>query len=176
MQNCDDAIMHELESVAIRRGTERDGASLRAVHARALEVAFTESGPIRDWHSLLSSPLHFVYLAEDTRPFGFVCAGEPLEALPGYERHGEVIGWYVLPEYQGYGMGRKLLVRGLSVLKRRGFASALLWLRDDAAGALSIVESLGFDGGALSRTTNWQIGGEREVRETGYELRLDDWF
>lgn len=125
------------------------------------------------WNEYLNDATRFIYLAEDENPFGFVCAGEPITSdLPG-ESVGEVIGLYLLPGYWGHGMGRKLLVRGLSVLKRRHFEEAFLWVRVDADGAIGAVRSLGFDAIDMHRETNLAGG---VIAEQGYRISLDNYF
>ncbi len=86
---------------------------------------------------------------------------------------GEVLGLFVAPPYWGHGMGRKLLVRGLSVLKRRQFESAFLWVRDDLPRVADIVESLGFERAVMQRTTNLGTG---ERVETAFHKSLEDYF
>ncbi|MEX0942338.1 MAG: GNAT family N-acetyltransferase [Pseudomonadales bacterium] len=176
--------MGALPSVAIRRATKADYPALVEVERevqrevqwevrwevqRACLIA-SNSLP-RDWASL-GEGQHVIYLAEDDEPFGFVCAGAPL-LDPGTGGAGEIVGWYVRPGYQGHGMGKKLLVRGLSVLKRREFETAIIWLPDGAERARLILEQLSFKPLNVSRTSNQ--GGISMV-ETGYRVSLDDYF
>jgi len=165
--------MPNLESVAIRRAIDADVDDLFRVQRAALAAMHGVSPPAPDWRTLMGNPEHFVYLAEDETPFGFVCAGQPLDDVFEGKLTGEVIGLYLLPEYWGHGMGRKLLVRGLSVLKRRDFDSAFMWVREDAERALGVAASLHFERTAMSRTTN--VGPE-PVFEIGYQLDLGEYF
>lgn len=161
--------MGALASVGIRRATHADYPALVLV-----QQAVAPTAPQRDWAGL-GQGQHFIYLAEDKAPFGFVCAGAPLlePGIEGEEGAGEIIGWYLAPAYQGHGMGKKLLVRGLSVLKRRAFETAVIWLPDDAWRARLVIEQLAFASADMTRTTN-QDG--ISVTEQGYRLSLDAYF
>lgn len=152
----------KLESVAIRRAVASDRNALANVEQVALQATHEINHGPTDWAYYLDSTDHFIYLAEHERPFGFVCAGM-----------GEVIGLYLRPDCWGCGMGKKLLVRGLSVLKRRGFEHAFLWVRDDASRMQAVVASIGFERIDTVRETNLR---HHSIREAGYSLALDNWF
>ncbi len=163
--------MKALESVGIRRADAGDIEALERVEQEALPGP--DAAAYRDWRVLFHDGTVFTYLAEDKRPFGFVIAGAPREDWFADGITGEVISLCVLPDYQGHGAGRRLLVHGISVLKRRHFESALIWLRDDAERALRLIESLGFAPIESVRTINTR---RSEVRERAYKLSLDDYF
>lgn len=161
--------MDALEGVAIRRAAAADVAGLGAV--------IDAAGPRGNWRHgdlvrLLGSPAHFAYLAEDEAIFGFVLAGPA--ASPMAESTGEIIGLYLRTSHQGFGMGRKLLVRGLSVLKRRGFETAFAWLPGDDR-VRAVFQDLGFDPAAgYSRVLN--APDSSSVDEQGFQLPLDAYF
>ena len=140
---------HSLNLVSIRRAQAGDQHALNQLYN--VEIDLSAVGT------------YFTYLAEDTEPFGFVTAGE-----------GEILALYIKPEYRGKGMGRKLLVRGLSILKIRGFESALLWIPQGAASVLSIARSLKFKADGSERYTN-AIDGSTQF-EQGYRLSLSEYF
>lgn len=161
-----------LESVSIRRATVDDVPGLQAVESQALASAHIIPVSGTDWAPYVDDQARFIYLAEDTAPFGFVCAGRPqdIDVLPATA--GEIIGLYLHPDYQGHGMGRKLLVRGLSVLKRRGFETGFIWLRQDASRAKRVVASLGFAETGYERSTR----AHGIVLEQGFEVDLESYF
>ncbi len=138
-----------LDLVSIRRAQADDQEVLRKLYD--VEIDLSASGKF------------FTYLAEDTEPFGFVSAGE-----------GEIIALYIKPEYRRKGMGSKLLVRGLSILKLRGFESALCWLAEGDTPALEILLSLKFKADGSERLTNTRDGATRT--EKGYRLGLSEYF
>ncbi len=138
-----------LDLVSIRRAQADDREALRRL--KDIEIDLSASGK------------YFTYLAEDTEPFGFVSAGE-----------GEIVALYIKPEYRRKGMGRKLLVRGLSILKLRGFDSALFWLAEGDSSALGILHSLKFKPDGSERLTNTRDGAT--LTEKGYRLGLSEYF
>lgn len=161
---------NRLESVAIRRGEPADEGSLaRIVRAAGDDFRHRQQGIAL----MLASPDHFIYLAETDEPFGFVGAGQGDGALIGPDA-GEIMTLFLLPAYREHGMGKKLLVRGLSVLKRRGFAVAMAWIPAHSLPARATFESLAFERDhSLQREIN---SGHRTLTEYGYRLDLGDYF
>ena len=145
-----------LTSVSIRRAGRRDKASL-------LRLTPADIHRLTDWQHLNREGVFFTYLAEDRSPFGFVSAGE-----------GEVMAIFLKKQYRGFGMGRKLLVRGLSVLNRRGFDSAHIWLAATSRVASNMILSLGFEADGSERYIN-KTDGDTLV-ETGYGISLAHYF
>ncbi len=159
--------MENLSSVHIRRAEERDIGDLVALvgdDPRHL--------PWRSLHASKGSSQVFCYLAEDEAPFGFVIAGDDPLALG--ENHGQILAIYMRPSHRGFGMGKKLLVRGLSVLKRRGYESALVWVPAGAEAPRALIVSLGFEADDSERLVNVDGGGS--LVEKGYRLSLKDYF
>lgn len=159
-----------LESVAIRRGEPADRDALAAVVAANGDSVRQR---IDDLNTLLSSREHFIYLAETDAPFGFVGAGPADEMIAG-PGVGEIVALYLLPLVQGQGMGKKLLVRGLSVLKRRGFERAFAFVPVASVSAIAVFRAIGFEPvEGVERVVN---KGAQAVRECGYSVSLDDFF
>jgi ribosomal protein S18 acetylase RimI-like enzyme len=115
----------------------------------------------------------FTYLSEDEIPFGFVASGAPLEDHFEDEKSGEILGLYVHPEYQGFGYGKKLLVHGLTVLKRRGFDSAVMWIPVAAKRAIATSDSLKFQKVEGAHLIDNEVGG---VGFECYKLDLAAYF
>ena len=162
--------MTMLESVAIRRGAEADHLALAQI-IRTAGIACDHRRSLLS--ELLASDQHFVYLAETKKPFGFVGAGPADEAVTG-PATGEIQALFLLPEFQQQGMGEKLLVRGLSVLKRRGFETAFAFVPAQSMIARATFEQIGFERDhSIRREINTEDG---TVLEYGYRLSLDDFF
>ena len=108
----------------------------------------------------------FTYLIGDTKPFGFVSAGR---SGLGESSLGQIAALYLAQEYRYQGIGRKLLVRGLSVLKLRNFDSAHIWADAEIACPFA---SLGFEPDGSRRAVN----GKNIFHQIGYRLSLGAYF
>ena len=111
----------------------------------------------------------FSYLAEEEQPFGVVTVGRSGDV--GSRHTGELLAWFVAPSCRGRGWGGKLLIHGMSVLKRRLFEEAFIWVPSDSEAAIHIVERIGFDRHGSERVDN-QTG----QTSLGYIRLLDDFF
>ena len=81
-------------------------------------------------------------VAEDGGVVGFVSVGPSRDDdLPDF---GELFAIYVHPEQLGRGVGRQLMVEGLSALRASQFSNALLWVLDGNATARRFYEAGGW--------------------------------
>jgi ribosomal protein S18 acetylase RimI-like enzyme len=74
----------------------------------------------------------------------------------------------VLPQRQGTGIGRRLLVRCLELAKERRYTAAQLWVATDNATAIGLYTSLGFIAGGRQKHD------DRGARIAHYTLELGD--
>lgn len=81
---------------------------------------------IRMLGELAQSNFVFVLENDDGQIVGLVASGSEREARPGYA--GEIYAIYLSHEMHGQGWGRLLFEHAVRDLKRRGFASMLLWV------------------------------------------------
>jgi ribosomal protein S18 acetylase RimI-like enzyme len=75
---------------------------------------------------------------------GWVAAGPCCDDDRDGPRHGEIYACYVLPEWWGKGIGRRLLTRATRALARAGRADITLWVLEDNTAARGFYESCGF--------------------------------
>jgi ribosomal protein S18 acetylase RimI-like enzyme len=155
------------KQVGIRRALAIDAGALNRIRSETSGL-FT---PARDLERHLAEPDIYTYLAEDDAPFGFVTVG-PVTDLE-QDGLGEVREWFVSPTYQQHGYGRKLLVHGLTVLKRRMCDSALIWLPVETTRPLDVVLKHGFKAYPAERVVNV---GELSRTEQAYLKDLGDYF
>jgi ribosomal protein S18 acetylase RimI-like enzyme len=153
------------------------GVAIRRAYAtdfpRLIELAGDEifGFDAQHWQQRLPAPGVFTYLVEDNEIFGFVTIGRSV-LLDSSD--GEILGLYLQDSHRRDGMGKKLLVRGLSVLKRRGFARAVVFIADSQSEpARLLLTSLGFSAGIGAREINHK--GE-SLSQIGYGLSLDRYF
>ena len=135
--------MGQLSSVAVRRANEEDLPEITRVEAAAKSAVLASWGTGSG--NRYSGEGLFTYLSEDENVFGFVTSGNPQVELFKDDLTGEILNLYVHPNYQGHGYGKKFLVHGLTVLKRRGFEFAIMWIPEIATRALTISTSLNFE-------------------------------
>ena len=140
------------EQIGLRRALEADAAVLQNVRQEARQACEFKWPPARDLTSRLAASGVFTYLAESEIPFGFITVGTPDDEL--FESTGEVLEWYLVPAKWKSGFGRKLLVHGLSVLKRRQFEQALIWLPESAIAAGKTAAEIGFEQAAVEKEVN----------------------
>jgi len=157
----------QLESVGIRRAELDDRAGL--VEVSKASGATVGKLDLAGW---MGDPEIFTYVAEDSQLFGYITAGPPRDALFSADT-GEVYALCVLPEYWGQGIGRKLVVHGISVLKRRHFNRVVVWLPAEAERARRMLRGLKFSGNGMNRETN--LPGQ-VLWEEGFELDASDYF
>lgn len=156
----------DLSGVAIRRAYATD-------FPRLIELAGEEilGFDAQHWQQRLPAPGVFTYLAEDEEIFGFVTVGRSILLADSV---GEVFGLYLEAGHRRDGMGKKLLVRGLGLLKRRGFSEAIVFIADsEPEPARLLLQGLGFTAGAGSREINHR---GQTVSQIGYQLALDRFF
>ncbi len=158
-----------IESVSIRRAEADDYDLLSEVYLQSMA-----GGPVaRDWPSIFGQADVFTYLAEEKEPFAFITAGTSQEEYFRDEKHGELIGVHVLPSHQCHGYGRKLLIHGISVLKRRQYETAIAWVPSNNPSALGIFEAVGFRKNGASRELNFNAA---SVSECCLEINIQKFF
>jgi len=104
--------------------------------------------------------LYLTAVDEDDDPVGLATAGP--DRFGGHE-WAELYALYVMPGYQGLGLGRRLLAEAFRLMHEAGFGSGIVW-------TLSGAESRGFYerlGGAADHERETMEWGQR-FSQTGY--------
>lgn len=164
-----------IESVSIRRAEQVDIPAIVEIQDQVLNSVQDRRRrfSLTEWQTFFGSPHVFTYLSEADIPFGFVTAGTPREEFFQDGEHGELIALHILPTHRGHGYGKKLLVHGISVLKRINFKRAILWVAGDNEPAVAIIDRLGFVPNGASRITNQD---DSSHQEHCYQLDLEEYF
>jgi ribosomal protein S18 acetylase RimI-like enzyme len=129
--------------ITIREREERDIAGIAKVridtwrsayrgivpeaHLAGLSYAADEARFLQRFHDTHGDPgLHF-FVAEDKMAgvVGFAAGGPEREGFPGYP--GELYALYVLPQYQGLGIGQKLASAVFARLRAASLEPVLIW-------------------------------------------------
>lgn len=163
----------------LRRATVDDARAIARVHVAGWQKAYRGQLPdeLLDnlsvdarrsrWKKLLSDPAggtHAFVTEVDGEVAGFVAFGRTRDDDQDISRVGEVFAIYVHPDCWRKGLGRALLERSLTDLKREGFDEATLWVLETNEQARSFYEKEG-----------WEDDGARKVDErpnvTFHEMR-----
>jgi GNAT superfamily N-acetyltransferase len=90
----------------------------------------------------------------DSQVIGMGIAGAPEDdQMP--KDVGEIFAVYVLPEWQGRGVGRTLLARLISALQALGYQSAILWTLRDLPPTRRFYEANGWAFDGAEATHDW---------------------
>jgi GNAT superfamily N-acetyltransferase len=124
---------------SIRKATVEDAAAIAFVHveswrstyAGTLPEAFLASLCVAErcalWKAAIEAGEAVLFVAERGREIrGFACAGKLRAAIGGYDA--ELYAIYLLREFQGQGMGRRLLQGAAEALRGQGFTSLAVWV------------------------------------------------
>lgn len=135
-----------------------DGLSVAADTERFLQ-RYRESGGQPNLHV-------FVALDESGQVVGFGMGGPEREGFPGYP--GELYVLYVLPAYQGQGIGYALAQAVCGRLRAAGLVPVIIWALRENLSACAFYRRLG--GVDVGRKTI-EIGG-KVLEEVGFGLRV----
>jgi hypothetical protein len=161
------------EVVGIRRAMLQDEDRLKTLQYTAqthVDLGWQEVAP---WHSWLTDTAVFTYIAERDELLGAVATGPVGEAVLQDGHTGEIIAWFLHPDAWSQKLGRKLLVHGLTVLKRCLFHKAVIWIPAKAKRAENVVISLKFTVTGMERVRNLPSG---SVNESCFQLDLDGYY
>lgn len=133
-------------------------------------VASDSGFDITHWQRQRGAKGSFTYVAEQESIFGFASIGSA--GLPD-EGIGEVFGLWIDPAYRRQRWGRKLLVRGLTGLKRTGCHAAHTYVNPKQRSIESLLLDLDFVRLLEPRLVNQ--GGD-SLSQSGFALDLKDYF
>lgn len=164
--------------VGIRRAVLEDAVPLAKLQTLAQTRQDSGWAEVLPWKQWLTDPRFFTYIAEQSELIGAVAVGSVLDTdlvredlLDG--KPGEILAWFIHPDQWRQKLGRKLLVHGLTGLKRCLFDSAVIWVPSSAKRARSVIHELRFGDTGLQRIRNLP---SRSIREHCYKLDLDSYF
>ncbi len=167
--------MDHQEQIGIRRALPADCDVLESVRLGSIKAASAGWPAVTAIEERIAAQGVFTYLAEDAAPFGYVTVGPPV-SVEGYfddREVGEILEWYLLPRLWQAGYGRKLLVHGLTVLKRRLCERAVIWVPEAASRSIQLLDQAGFEPLDAEIVSNTNPG---TVRQLAYEKDLSSFF
>lgn len=150
------------DQVILREAREGDAEGLAYVHITAWQTAYREILPAdyldaltpasrtERWQERLArqSEAEFTFVAEATtsagdeerKLVGFVAGGPERDGTIGYDH--EIWGVYLLQEWRGGGIGRRLVAAAAAWVRARGGRSLILWVLRDNWRARAFYEAL----------------------------------
>ena len=146
------------QNTTMRPARFEDAEAIAIVQIKTWQAAYAEIFPegnlitlnqeldqrIERWASILSSKERQSanFVAEvDGRVVGFANGGRQLKAE--YPHDAELFAIYILPEFHGKGIGRRLFTAAADELQNMGFKSLLLWVLADNLSSRGFYEALG---------------------------------
>src|SRR5579875_3238148 len=153
--------MDEEQAMIVRAARVEDAGGIAKVHVDSWRTTY--KGVIPDdflaslsyesrsqrWRSMLSNPTRFAgdFVAEDKtgRIVGFISGGPAQEPYPVYR--GELYAIYILQEYQGQEIGRRLTEALVGKLLEAGIDNMLVWVLRRILPASSTKRSAGDSSG-----------------------------
>ncbi|NJR13536.1 MAG: GNAT family N-acetyltransferase [Phyllobacteriaceae bacterium] len=139
--------------IAIRQADPRDASAIAGVHATSWRSAYAGLIPHKalgtmvarrgtDWWSRVISRSGAVLVAEiGGTVAGYVTYGR--NRARQLTQQGEIYELYLLPEYQGIGLGTKLFDAARKALRAHDLKGLVVWALDDNHGAVRFYEGLG---------------------------------
>ena len=123
-----------------------------------LEKMLTRRGP-RWWRSTVTRGRPLVVIDLGQGVAGYISYGRCRDrALPA---EGEIDEFYLLPEYQGLGLGRRLFQAVRNDLRDKGMNRVAIWALEDNERACTFYERMG--GRSVARVEE-RIGGARHAK------------
>lgn len=105
-----------------------------------LERMIARRGP-RWWRSAITRGTGLLVLDFDKTVVGYATYGR--NRVPSMPYSGEIFEIYLMPEYQGLGLGRRLFAAARRELAEYGYLSTIVWALADNEKALSFYRGLG---------------------------------
>lgn len=140
-------------SLDTRRAETSDAFGIAAVHDASWRHAYTGLIPHgaldtmvrrRDpkwWARAIRNSTRILVLEIDGQVVGYATLGP--NRVAALEEQGEIYELYLLPEYQGVGLGKKLFLNARKELVRLGMKGCVVWVLEDNAPAVQFYRNAG---------------------------------
>lgn len=140
-------------SLDIRPAVAEDAFGISGVHDASWRQAYTGLIPHkaldtmvrrrdpRWWTRAIRNSTRIMVLENAGQIVGYVTIGP--NRVSALAQTGEVYELYLLPEYQGIGLGKKLFLSAREELSRIGMSSCVVWVLEDNAPAMQFYRNAG---------------------------------
>jgi GNAT superfamily N-acetyltransferase len=137
----------------------------------SMDAPETLARRIANWEMAADNPNVFFYVAEDTdgRVIGFASGGKCRNQQPEFAAYdGELYAIYLLAQYHGQGIGRKLVNITVQDLRQAGYQTMLIWVLRDNLPSRAFYERIG---GQYVTELMFELAGT-QLAEVGYGYDL----
>ena len=171
-----------MESLLLRQANVDDAHGIAHIHVNTWQSAYVGMMPdsylqnlsveqrAQNWIKILESPIaeNQTIVAEiDGLAVGFIGIGPSRESNDS--DLGEVFAIYVEPNFQGRGVGSRLMHEGIHLLKAQGFKGAMLWVLEQNIQTRAWYESRGWQSNGISKVEKRD---EFELTEIQYAINF----
>jgi ribosomal protein S18 acetylase RimI-like enzyme len=136
-----------------RRAKPEDAHAISHVHEASWRNAYAGLVPygalarminrrdVKWWANAIRKSTLILVIEMDGKVVGYATLGP--NRVSTFPHEGEVYEIYLLPEYQGIGLGSKLFADAMKELKQRSYKGAVVWVLSDNDPAISFYENAG---------------------------------
>lgn len=140
--------------------------SWQEAYRNSVPQKFLDELPADLWVERLKKPGRKTLVAiQENIYIGLVGYGASRTKSPEFVDWGEIMAIYLLPEYQGFGYGKKLLKEAVEKLQEEGYQKIFLWVLAKNISARRFYENNGFF--PTSNQAEITIGGKK-LKEIQY--------
>ncbi|MEM8749854.1 MAG: GNAT family N-acetyltransferase [Pseudomonadota bacterium] len=140
-------------AIDIRRAVNGDSFGISAVHDASWRQAYSGIIPHKSldtmvrrrdpkwWERAIRHSTRIFVLESQGQIIGYTTLGA--NRVSALKQEGEVYELYLLPEFQGVGLGKKLFLQARSELNRMGLSGCVVWALEDNEPACAFYENAG---------------------------------
>ena len=140
-------------SLDTRPAEPADAFGIAAIHDASWRQAYTGLIPHKSldtmirrrdpkwWARAIRNSTRVLVLESDGQLVGYATVGP--NRVSALSQEGEVYELYLLPEYQGVGIGKKLFLAAREQLIRLGFKGCVVWVLEDNQPAMQFYKNAG---------------------------------
>lgn len=164
-------------SIEVRRADPRDARAIAEVHRTAWIGAYAGMIPHRAlvqmierrredwWRRAAGGPSTLLVVEVADKIAGYATIG--LNRVRELKQEGEIYELYLLPEYQGIGLGSYLFRECRAILKELGLQGMVVWCLEDNDNAVTFYRAMG----GMDVAEGMERFGETSIKKLGFIWR-----
>jgi len=164
-------------SIEVRRADPRDARAIAEVHRTAWISAYAGMIPHRAlvqmierrredwWRRAARGPSTLLVVEVADKIAGYATIG--LNRVRELKQEGEIYELYLLPEYQGIGLGSYLFRECRAILKSLGMQGLVVWCLEENDNAVTFYRAMG----GMDVAEGMERFGERSIKKLGFVWR-----